>query len=124
MIDSLLGETCSVLHWQEGSRDSFNQFDFWEEENVSCIAISLMESVRKNPESNNLVRDFDLYLSTDRETAITAKDRIVYNSYEYDIVPKGIWFGKDLITMNEEFVVLSVQKRKEHPPEMVEIKRR
>lgn len=120
MINSLLCETCTIKHRQEDSRDSFNQYDYWLEEAIPCIGLNIIGSEKQEIQSITVVDNITLFLTKE----VLIGDKIIYDSFEYDIIVGGIVKGRDIVSGNVEYYVISLEKRTAHPPEAVEIKRR
>jgi len=120
LIDNLLVETCIIKHRQEDSRDSFNQYDYWLEEDVPCLLLVNRELRKENGQAIGITETTNLYLVKE----VTEKDRIIYDGYEYQIAVGGVRKERDIVSGNVEYYVVDLERTTAHPPDMVEIKRR
>jgi hypothetical protein len=120
MIANLLCETCTIKHRQGDSRDSFNQYDYWLETDVPCLAVDDVEYEKEDLQSINITDILFLYIIK----VVTEMDRIIYDGYEYGIYAGGVKKGKDVITGEVEYYLVHLDKKQAHPPTIVEIKRR
>jgi len=121
MIESLLCQTCTILHRQTDSRNSFNEYSYSTEEDVKCFGVSLRDKDVKDDKAINLSFFIRLYLKVE----IKAFDKVIYRDNTYIILDGGVEKSIDIITGEVQFYMVDLRASQIdiHPPEVVNIRR-
>ena len=118
MIDSMFPETCQILSRQEGTRDSWGNYQYNPSDTVPCLFKNvtgrLIETARI---INKPISGFMFLVNEVKEG-----DKIIYDDYEYEIVGGGISKLKDFISGKVECYRIAVEKRKAYPDEKIPVK--
>ncbi len=120
MIESLLCETCNILRRQEGTRDGdgWDDYTYNLESESKCLMLSNIGNRQETETNRDIVINRILYITDE----IKEVDRIVYEGYEYRIIPNGVEEQKDLLSGTVQFYRVGIEKERVYPGETVEIK--
>ena len=117
MIESMLTENCQILSRQETSISDENEFDYDLSDDVSCLFIDMAGEIVKDDFGNYVIISGYLVL----KEAVNEGDKIVYDSYEYDVVVGGIGKRKDWINGEVDHYRVALGRRRLYNEQSVNI---
>ena len=118
MIENIFNTTCQILKRESSSKDSWGNWQYNPGNEVNCLFID-RTGVKIRDSKGDEVIISGKFILTD---VIDEVDKILFEEYEYEIVPGGIEKKQDILTGEIEGYGVNVIRRRKYGEKSVTVR--